>query len=91
MVRSPVVVEGKEWRVYSYWATAYEVEHGGVSLRDARIEALCWFLARCVRAAPCLDRSGAWWSEHALWAVQRLDALGYEFPDVDAPSWRMVA
>lgn len=79
-----------EWRVYSYWATEYEEEHGA-TLRDARIEALCWFFARC--AAQARRRPGdAWWARHALWALQRLDQLGYAFPEVDGwDAGRMVA
>lgn len=57
---------------YDYWEQA----------RPHRIDALTRFLRIATWHATHNDPHG-WWAHHVTWALRRLEACGYTFPDVD--------
>lgn len=46
-----------------------------------RIDALSVFLGHCVRHAVLDNDCQSWHSQHVVWAINRLAALGYGFPE----------
>lgn len=53
-----------------------------IELRSLRVDRLCRFLDLAVHHAR-RDPHSAWWRHHVAWAIRRLEALGYTFPEID--------
>jgi hypothetical protein len=51
--------------------------------RRLRIARLSLFLGRATTIIATDNDPTGWWAAHAIWAIQRLEALDYRFPEVD--------
>jgi hypothetical protein len=71
--------------------TQIRLEHQAWAQRRlVRIDRLCTFLRHAVLMAEHENDAHGWYSRHVVWAISRLVALGYEFPECDelAPAFR---